>query len=375
MLHPKLETWRQAIPILETHTYLANCSQGPQLRVVRQAMDAYLDAWGSRGMDWETWLCVAEEARSAFAALLAASPQDIAITASVSSGFSALIGALPELTNRRRLLISSDNFPTIGQIALAAKNLGFNTSFLSSDHLLQELQAQDLRDVAMLCVPHASYLTGDCQDLGALSELCRSEGVLLAVDAYQSLGAVPLDCSSGADAIFSGCQKYLLGIPGVAFFYLAPRLSEQLQPLATGWFGQAAPFDFLLDKLAYAPYARRFDQGTLVVAALYAAKAAIQSLLDIGLTAIHTSIRSLNHEAERLAAQHGYRLLSRCRPDERNGTTAILCKKEASALEAALRHERVLATARGPVLRFAHHYYNHPEDLKRAWELLLQLDA
>ena len=54
------------------------------------------------------------------------------------------------------------------------------------------------------------------------SRLARHQhGTLLYVDAYQTLGAVPMDVqATGVDFLASGNLKFLMGVPGIAFLYV-----------------------------------------------------------------------------------------------------------------------------------------------------------
>jgi selenocysteine lyase/cysteine desulfurase len=111
---------RSEFPILAHTTYLNSCSQGALSHRVRAAYEEYLDGWDERGAEWGHWVERAEAARAAFARLLRATPEEVAVTTSVSQGVSGIVSALPlERGERTRIVISEHEFPTIGQIAHA----------------------------------------------------------------------------------------------------------------------------------------------------------------------------------------------------------------------------------------------------------------
>ena len=74
---------RDEFPILAHTTYLNSCSQGALSHRVRAAYEEYLAGWDENGAEWEHWVERAETARSAFAALLGAGREEMAVTTSV----------------------------------------------------------------------------------------------------------------------------------------------------------------------------------------------------------------------------------------------------------------------------------------------------
>src|SRR5438067_8057268 len=115
---------RGEFPIFEHTTYLNSCSQGALSARVRKAYEEYLDGWDEHGAEWEHWVQRAEAARSAFARLVGAAAEEIAVTTSVSQAVSALVSALPLERGRNRIVISEFEFPTVGQIAHAQELRG-----------------------------------------------------------------------------------------------------------------------------------------------------------------------------------------------------------------------------------------------------------
>ncbi len=92
-------------------------------------------------------------------------------------------------------------------------------------------------------------MNGLIQDSARIASIARDAGALSFVDAYQTLGTVPLDVRAlGVDFLASGNLKFLMGIPGIAFLYVRPEIVDTLQPTVTGWFGRANPFAFDADR-------------------------------------------------------------------------------------------------------------------------------
>jgi len=89
-LLPAADHWRSQFPIFQHKTYINSCSQGALSHEVRDAYSAYLADWDEQGSPWEYWVDRGEAARGAFARLIDASSDEIAVMTSVSAAVSAL---------------------------------------------------------------------------------------------------------------------------------------------------------------------------------------------------------------------------------------------------------------------------------------------
>lgn len=77
---------------------------------------------------------------------------------------------------------------------------------------------------------HAETSTGVLSDAEALVEVARKHGCLTIVDAVTSLGGVPLKTDEwGIDAIYSGTQKCLSCVPGLAPLSMSQRAMEKVE--------------------------------------------------------------------------------------------------------------------------------------------------
>ncbi|MBY6096681.1 pyridoxal-phosphate-dependent aminotransferase family protein [Ferrimonas balearica] len=95
-------------------------------------------------------------------------------------------------------------------------------------------------DAKFLAFVHAETSTGALSDAKALCALAREHDVLSIVDAVTSLGGVELKVDEwGIDAIYSGSQKCLSCVPGLAPVSFSPRAVEKLkarQAPISSWF-------------------------------------------------------------------------------------------------------------------------------------------
>jgi serine---pyruvate transaminase len=87
-----------------------------------------------------------------------------------------------------------------------------------------ERALREQSDVKGVLVQHSETSTGVIHDVEAIGRITRDAGVLLAVDAISSLGAVPYEGDAwGIDVCVGGSQKALSATPGLAFVSVGDR--------------------------------------------------------------------------------------------------------------------------------------------------------
>jgi len=378
----ELQAFRAACPLLNTTVYLANCSQGPLATPVRAALDTFLSEWADLGMHWDAWMAEVDRARAAFATLIGASPTDIAVGGSVSQLVSSLASALarPEWGERRRIVSSVAEFPGVAHAWLALQAQGYDVHLVqgSDEHLVETRQFVTVIDdtTRLVSAPHVCYANGMMLDMASIVAAAHAHGALVFVDAYQSVGTVPIDVkSSGVDFLAAGTLKYLLGTAGIAFLYVSPTVVKRLEPTVTGWFGRMHPFDFDPTRLDYATGAARFDLGTPPIANAYMARAGMELVWTTGVECIRNQVERLSALAYRLAPRLGLRILGPQRVEYKGATTAIDAgtPENAHRLEEELRQRAIIASARGRAIRLAPHGFTYEEELERALEVVAGL--
>ena len=373
-----LAAHRRRIPLLSTLIPMNNCSQAPQTIDTRAAAERYLESWNVSGMDWDEWIDEVRKAKEEFARLIGASADEIALFSSVSEATSAVASALDFAGPRRNIVVTEAEFPTVGHVWLAQQRRGARLSWVpvrdgTIDPCEYELRVDN--ETLLISACHGYYQNGFTQDLERLVALARMHGALLYVDAYQTLGAVPVNVDSvGVDFLVSGNLKYLMGMPGVAFLYVRRALIERLHPTVTGWFGRVDPFAFDVRVLDWAPSASRFDAGTPPVVNVYVARAGMEIINGIGVSAIRAWHEVL---ARRLIDGGLARGLHLHGPDDvrhKTASTAFVVH-DSHGVERAMRERGILASARGPVIRLAPHYYSTLEDVDAALDVLASVTS
>ena len=360
------EQFRARFPIFAHTIYVNSCSQGALSLDVRAALEAFTASWDSHGSPWERWVGEVDRLRASFAVSIGAAADEIAVMPSASAAIAAIATALSFDGDRRQVLLSEFEFPTMVHVWLAQRRRGAIVDRVPAHgETLPIAHYQTRIDERTLIVPaaHVCFRNGYRLDVVALASLCKKRGAYLMLDDYQRTGTAPLDVHAlGVDFLVTGALKYLLGPAGIAFLYVRKELIERFEPLSTGWFGRVNPFAFSLDPLDWAASARRFETGTPPVPNVYAAAAGLDLLNALGPAAIDAQIRRLTARMVDGARRRGFAVATPDNPEQRGALVVVRCT-DAGALVQRLEARGIVASARGTGLRVSFHAYNNDEDV------------
>jgi selenocysteine lyase/cysteine desulfurase len=376
MKHP-FSSYRKLFPILDNAVQLSSCSQSALSLPVRQAIDEYLDVWVRRGADWGYWMDQVALARAEFARMIHADVDDIAVLGSVSDAASAIASALRFDAGRPDVVTSTLDFPSICHVWLAQQPRGAQVRLVQAEagrtDTTQRVAAALNDRTALVSVSQACFYDGQIVDIAATGRAARAQGAIQFVDAYQSAGSIAIDVrAQEVDILAAGAQKYLLGIPGIAFLYVRPALARQLVPTVTGWFGRVNPFAFDPAQLDFADSATRFNTGTPPMMCASVARASMALLNEIGVPAIEAYLQQLSAVAIEEAARLDLEVASPLDPAAKGANTAIRIAN-AAAVEAQMLQSGYVVSARNDVIRIAPHFYNTADDVVGALRELSRL--
>lgn len=364
---------RDRFPSLRTLAYVNSGSYGLLSNDVQAAVQEYLDLRIRAGADWDAWVERSFKVAGKLARLINASPDEMAITGSASSGINAIASTLDFSGERNRVVVSNYEFPTSGQIWHAQQPRGAVVEHVAEDdHSLLPVEhfarAIDERTaivvLSRVCYRHGGKIPDD--DVRAIAELAHQNGAYVILDCFQSLGSEVLDVKSlGVDFVVGGMYKYLLGTAGAGFLYVRNELTETLLPTTSGWFAQENVG--AMDIFANDPSrtARRFQGGTPPVLSCYAADAGLDIIFDYGPQAIEGRVRQLTARAFERFAEEGYDIAT---PQSSSGPMVAIRSKDASSLVQRLIERDIVTSDRDGNVRAGFHFYNDESDVERLIE-------
>ncbi|RXT07098.1 aminotransferase class V-fold PLP-dependent enzyme [Ammoniphilus sp. CFH 90114] len=369
--------FRQQFPILENKVYLATCAHGAQSTRVRDALLRYVSDWGEKGPCWEEeWIQELNQLKAAMAGLLNCHTEELAHSFSASVLLAGVISALPFTKDRNKIVTTDLEFAGIGQQWQAQKDLeGRNVEFVRclEDRTihLEQFEAAIDESTLLVSITHVNFENGFKMDIEPIIRLAHARGALVLVDSYQAVGVEPIDLHQwNVDFWLGGHSKYLLGVPGSVFLYTRQELANQLFPSTFGWHSQRDCTFFHPDvSLEFANGAERFQSGTRAVPCLYASRAGVELIQEMGVEAISKRAKAIHQYFIEEAQKNGYTILTPLNPDKRCTMTSLQFDEPAS-MQQKLKEQQVLTAARGKGLRFAFHAYNDFTDVDRTIEVL-----
>jgi kynureninase len=372
------QAWREEFPGLKKSTYLNTVSLGQLSKRSRSAVNRFLDLWTERGAAawYSYWLKELDMVRREFARAIGAFPEEVAVMPNISSALAA-IGSSLDFAKRPRVISCELDFPTLTYHWLARQREGVETVILPSPdgvHVPLEAfeQAADER-TALIASCRVYFTSGYIQDVRALAEIAHRKGALLLVDDYQGTGQVPIDVkAAGVDVLVTGGLKWLIGGPGIAYLYVRRELTDKLEPSVTGWFSHARQFDFDPHRLEFRPDAQRFEAGTPSVASVYAGKAGLEIINEIGPENIRRRTATLNQDLVQRLRERGFKLRIPQDPERQAGITVVEAE-DPMEITRALAERRIVVDKRPGAVRISPYFYNTQEENQRIVEALVEI--
>jgi cysteine desulfurase/selenocysteine lyase len=336
---------------------------------VREAIVAMADRMATP--NYADALALADTVRAKVAQLISASSEAVAITRSTSHGISILANGLTWAPGDNVVCVAGD-YPSVVYPWMALERHGVQTRFVDAvdgraapDRILAAVDDH----TRVVALSHVQYQSGVRLDVAALGAGCRAAGVLLCVDAMQSVGAIPIDVEAmKIDVLASGSWKWIMGPAGIGFCYIRPSLLRELPPLIPGALTVEHRLDFARLEPRWADDAHRFEETWISLPDLAGFNAALELALAVGIERIERRLRTRMQRLAEGLVECGARLAAPWPRDEDEGSgiVSFAGARPAADLLEALAAADVLAAQRGDFVRLSPHYYNTDRELDRA---------
>jgi kynureninase len=367
-----LLAFRPEFPILERTTYLVSNSLGAMPRSVPARLAEYAEQWGTLGVRawakgwWEMPLALGDE----IAPLIGAAPGTVAMAPTVTFAQAVVLSAMSFAAGRDTIVMSALDFPSVRYVYdELAPRLGARVVVVPSDDGIsideERLCAAIDERTALVAISHVLFKSAYIVDVARIAAHAHRMGALVSLDAYHSVGVVPVDVRAiGADFLTGGVLKWLCGGPGGCFLYASPDVSARCAPALTGWQAHAHPFAFE-GEMEYAAGAARWLGGTPVVPALFANLEGPRIVRRAGMDAIRAKSMRQTARLMELAATHGYPVSAPRDPSKRGGTIAFDVPHGAEVAQALLARDIIIDYRPGAGVRVAPHFYTTDDEVER----------
>lgn len=341
-----------------------------------EAVNRYLKSLKNDGGDKPEMFKSVETARSRFAALIGADPDEIAITKNVSEGINIIATAYPWQRGDAVIICADREHPNNLYIwQHLARRIGIEVVVVPSRNeqiIADDLIAKFTSRTKMVSVSSTTFHPGLRMDIDRLADACTQRDILLLVDGVQSVGVTHVDVSKTLlDALAVSTQKGLLGLYGFGFLYCRRRWAERLEPAYLARFGvdlgdaheaEGGIFEYKLMRGA-----RRFDLGNYNFAGAVAVAQSLEFLLRIGTQAIERHVTALSKRLIEGLSEAGLPIVGA--PFGRHFANMVTVGVSDGAPDFNVRLEKALADAhvrlsiRREALRFSSHCYNTADEV------------
>lgn len=360
------EAVRACFPSLEDWTFLNTATFG---QLPQQATRAVAEHFAHRDRyacwNFLDWFTQADGVRGRIAELIRAQAEDIAFVTNAASAQAILLNGI-DWRPGDRVVTLADEFPNnlYNPAVLSAK--GVEMVEASWDRVRESVTA----NTRLVILSTVNYITGFRPPLEDLSRFLRERGVLLYVDATQSLGALEFDAEAIQPAMLAvDAYKWLLGPTGSGFAFVRPDVREVIAPSVIGWRSHK---DWRsVDNLhhgapEFSGAAERYEGGMLNFPSIFGMGASVNLALELGPRRVEGRVLELAGKVGSVLRSAGAKLASDEGPHFNSPiVSARFPDRDAAALARSLKENRILVSARHGYLRVSTHYYNNESDIER----------
>jgi selenocysteine lyase/cysteine desulfurase len=281
-------------------------------------------------------------ARVAWARLVGASVDNVAIGATVSQLIGLVAASVPDGT---RVLTVRGEFTSVTFPFAAQAHRGVVVTEVECSELVSAVASADLAAVSVV-----QSADGAVADLEAVRAVAADADTAVLLDVTQAAGWMPLDLG-WADYVVGASYKWLLAPRGAAWLAVRPDRLADVIPIGANWFAAEDPWEGIYGlPLRLSMTARRLDLSPVWFAHRGAATS-LPWLADLDMAAVRDHCVGL---ADAVLTELGL---------EPQGSAIIsldLSAKEADRLADA----GVVASARAGRIRLAFHVYNTIADVE-----------
>lgn len=378
-----VERWRAEFPTVakEDRVHFNHCMVSPLpergIEARRECERTWIEA---HPHPWFEWYDKIDEVKERFADLINASPAEVAVVPSVTDAIASVSSAFDYGPGNDEVVTTEMEFPTMWQFWQAqSQHRGAEIRMAESadgERVATDAYADVIGDdTALVCTSHAFSATGGLMDPKPVADLVHDRGGYLFLDAYQSMGVVPIDVQEqDVDMLATGTTKFLFGGPGIAFLYVDADVAAELEPAHFGWFGSDDKFE--AEDPDYAEGASRFQLGTPQITNTYQAGAGLSILQEVGVDTVHDRVVERTNHIIEGARDRGFGVAT---PDADDRRTAIVTVKVENHEEAFERMGEdgfmtsfVASQLVDGGLRLSPHFYTTPDEVEAALDALAE---
>ena len=386
----ELSGLRKNFPITEKAVYMNHGAISPCPSYVREAILKHLEDWSNMNPDFMSLVPYGGEGpgqgetsavKQAFANLVKAKPNEIALVPNTNIGLNTIVHAL-RISRGKNIIMPEAAIEHPTYLPNLLEENGIETRYVERKNgrfLPDDVEKKVDKNTALIFMCHAEYGLGTRNDVKAMAEIAHRHGVRILIDAFQSVGALKVDVKAlDVDFLSTGTYKWMLGIKGTGFLYVKDALIPELKPALFGWAN--GPYHDSYKKANKSwitgvhESASRFETGSSSIIGFVAAKAAIDFLLQIGMERIEKRLMDVTGYLIGKLQSLGVEIYSPLEPSARSGNVTFKFKNAPEVVQ-KIRKKGFWVSGGFHYLdgiRASPHFYNTEDEVDR---LLKELKA
>ncbi|HWB98324.1 MAG TPA: aminotransferase class V-fold PLP-dependent enzyme [Bryobacteraceae bacterium] len=358
---------KQKFPRARQVAYLDTAAEGLPPEDTVEALAEYFRDKASGSPGRPNLYRAEAEAVEAAARLLETAPERVALLSSASEGLNLLANSIAWKPGDE-ILIHDLEFSSNVVAWLRLRSQGVRVTVIPTtggELSFEQYASRITRATRLVSISQVSYKSGtQVPFLPQLSQALHSVGGLLAVDATQALGRVPVSVE-GVDYLVASSYKWTLGIHGIGVVYLSPELEEHLTPAAVGWYSVRDAFTpDRFERFEFKRGAGQLVPGMPNFPSIYALRNSLRFLLEAGVTRIDQAQKPLVRKLRAGLAAQGLDLLTPPAAEYASGIVAF-AHPDAPAVGRALAEEGIVVWAGDGRVRASVHLYTDEGDIDR----------
>ena len=370
-----LDEIRAKFPITHNYNFLNHAAIAPLSGPAAEALAGYAREVSQSAYLEGTYYRAADRVRNAAAQLLGADPEEVTFVKNTSEGINYVAGGIQWVTGDN-VVSTSLEFAANVYPWLALESRGVELRPVPDEDgriLFDRLASAIDKRTRVVAISSVQFANGFRIDLTRLGELCKEKGVLLFVDAIQSLGVHPLDVRTmNIDFLAADGHKWLCGPEGAGVFYCKRELIGHIHPTEIGYLAMKQGYRTNEIKIDLRDDARRFDSGVYNLGGICALGASINLLLEVGIDQVQVRVKALTDRLVEGLRRKGWNVHSPRTASEWSGIVSFSSDKhDQESLRKHLRTEfKIVVASRLGRLRASPHFYNSEEEIDQLVDAL-----
>lgn len=176
------------------------------------------------------------ESRTKIARAIGAKPYEIYFTSGTTESNNWIFSGLAHTTQKKKILISSIEHPSVRETANLFKNWGYkiveipvnNEGFVDLGFIEENIDSETL----FVSVMHGNNIFGTIQDLKKIGDICKKKGTLFHTDAAQTFGKTKILVHDWNIDLLSASAHKINGPKGIGILYVKDGV--KISPLIQG---------------------------------------------------------------------------------------------------------------------------------------------